>query len=133
MVFLERFGLSSFLKRRKGQVSFEFILVLALVLLLTSAILVDVFEESTDTFVLNSIKAVTLQKISNSILTEPTCVNAYLKSISVLEGTVTLDIEGCDLEVSIIADTVEGEFCGVTSNGDHVVKCGDKAYALVFT
>lgn len=125
------------MKGRKGQVTFEFIVVLSAVIFLTTVIMNDFFNESSDTFVLNSVKTATLQSISQKVLTDPSCSNTVLRSMSIEESDartiVSLEIKGCASSLSLIeiADYVEKEFCGVRiPDSNIVISCGGKSYEL---
>lgn len=121
------------MKGRKGQVTFEFIVVLSAVIFLTTIIMNDVFNESSDTFVLNSVKTATLQSISQKVLTDPSCSNTVLRSMSIDGSFVNLEIKGCasSIDLAEIADYVEKEFCGVrTPDSNDVISCGGNNYEL---
>lgn len=111
--------------------TFEFLVVLGAVLVLTTSIFNDFANQTTDTAVQNLVKDITLQKLASKINTDPTCVGGYLKSMKTAEGSITLDIEGCDsLSMIEIADTVENTLCK-NFVSDSVVVCGEKGYELI--
>lgn len=122
----------------RGQVSFEFVVVIAAVFILVAVIMADFFDESSDVFVYNSVKDVTFQEISALVLSDPACSNTRLISMSASAstsgGTITLKFGGCQLNITDVANTIERDFCGIkTPDSNQQIRCGDKVYNLVVT
>ena len=109
----------------KAQISFELIIVLAVVALIVSAILIDFSKQANDTFILTNTKAITLNELNK--LNIENNLDCYLKSMSFNANQITIDVEGtsCSLSASLIADEVEKEYCKLQPNSDDEINCGE--------
>lgn len=124
-------GIGSGMRKLKGQVSFEFILVLAVVLLLSFAIMSDFFEESTDSFVLAAARQTAEHAALERSINDAGCNGARMTSFAYDNGTMALSFSKCAVTASFIADAVERDQCGATPNGDSSINCGTKTYSVV--
>lgn len=108
----------------KAQISFELIMVLAVVTLIVSAIFIDFSKQADDTFILTNTKSLTLNELNK--LNVQSDSNCYLKSMSFDSNQITLDIEGknCVIHPSLIANEVEKKYCQIQPNNDEVINCG---------
>lgn len=128
---MENWKLFKSQKHSKGQISFEFIIVLAVVSILASSILADFYFESNDSFILSATKATALKEIYK--INSEFNTDCYLKSITIITmingKTTQLDIEGnpakCLIDPSVIADSVERDYCGITPNSDDFIDCAE--------
>jgi len=112
-------------------VTFEFVVILGAILLITAVIFLDFHKESSDTFVLNLVKSTTLQKLADKVNVDPTCANGYLKQLKISGNQVLLTIVGCDsLDLRDVASTVAAGLCSTTT-ADLTINCGGNIYTLV--
>ncbi len=119
-----------FQSSEKAQVSFEMILVLAVVTLLVSAIFIDFSTQANDTFILSNLKSIAENNLNKISIQNN--LNCYLKSMSLNGKQVTLDIEGgsqCLLSAESLANEMELRYCKVPANNDEIINCGEE-YSL---
>jgi hypothetical protein len=112
----------------RGQVSFEFVVVITVVLLLSAIIASDAFNEANSTFALAGAKTAALSEIAKL-----GCAGSYLKSAMLTSGkTILLEVGGvCRPTASSIADYVEEKICKATPNHDSWVTCGGDTYFIM--
>lgn len=108
-------------RSNKAQISFELILILALVSLIVAAIFLSFSNQSQETFILTNTKSAALNQIYQINVQNNS--NCYLKSISFNSNQILLDIEGCTIPAETIADEVEKDYCKIKPNGDDVINC----------
>lgn len=111
--------------------SFEFILVLAIVLLLSYAVMSDFFNESSDSFVLASARQAAEHAALQRSITDADCHGARMTAFSYSNEIITVSFSKCPITSSVIADAVESGQCGATPNGDSSINCGTKSYSVV--
>ncbi len=109
------------LQNSKGQITFELIVILAVVSVIITAIFLSFSNQSQETFILTNTKAVVLNQIYKQNIQNNT--NCYLKSMSFNSNQILLKIEGCTLSAQSIADEVEKNYCKIKPNGDDVINC----------
>ena len=112
----------------RGQTSFEFILVIAITLLVVGATAFDVASESGKTFVLSAVKHTASAYATSAI--GGSCQNVALRSVSLDEASATVKVsfagpQSCWPKLQDIADYVENS-CGAKPNGDAFVDCNPK-------
>ena len=125
--------LKLFIPNRKGQVSFEFIIVLAVVVLFSSIIMLDTVNESRDTSVLASVKNTAANQVSLNVLRKTGCVGSYFDGISFSDSTIELKFTGpaeCRPTATEIANIVESTTCSVEADGDEKISCGGNTYIV---
>lgn len=117
----------------KGMASFEFLITLGIILLVTSALITDTIGESRKTMVFSSAKYSLTNQIGAKSFESPGCSNPQIDSYKVTgNNTMNLDVspDECAVEPTEVADKVEEEICGVTPNGDNLIKCGSEVYEV---
>ena len=120
-------------QRRRGQASFEFVLVLAITLLLITAFAVSIVNEYTDTFVLSAVKNTINSEASKLVLGTPGCENTTMKQMAFSKetNTITFGMNGCQIEVSTVAGIVGTKLCGATQQSGDTFTCSGTTYTLV--
>ena len=111
------------LKSNKAQISFELIVVLAVVSLIVSAIFIDFSKQANDSFILSNTKLIALNEINKKNIENN--LNCSLKSMSFEGNEITLSIRGCSIPASLIADEVEKQYCQIKPNNDETIDCGE--------
>lgn len=114
--------------RARGQTSFEFVLVIAMTLLIVAAVGLDVANESGKSFLLAAVKQSAASQASAAV--NENCPIVALRYVSLDEAAakVTVSFAGgasCQPQLSKVADDVE-KLCGSPPNGDSVVDCNPK-------
>ena len=118
---------------RKGQISFELIIVIGVILLIAGVILTDVGNESTDLVVLSGVRNTALQEIAMLSLEKSKCSNTFLESMSFSDNAINLKINGdmeCMPSAATISNKVESSVCSVKPNNDNEISCSGKTYSL---
>jgi hypothetical protein len=105
-------------------------MIMAVILLLTTAIAVDFLDESNNTLVLSAARNSVSQKLSEKALLNPACLNSAVQSTSLDAGTITVNTKGCDVGVAGIADDIERKLCNYPPDGNAVISCGATDYTL---
>lgn len=116
----------------KGQVSFEFIIIIAIILIIVFAIMGTFYDESIDSFILTSVKQTAENQIAQKSLIDSNCIGAYVNVYSYLNGVITIKTK-CAINSIIISNLVEKEICNTNPTGDSIVTCGLKTYSLTVT
>ena len=118
-------------EKLKGQIAFEFIIILAVVLLLLFALMDDFFEESTDTFVVAATRQTSESMLMQKAINNHSCSNAFIESISLDSGSISIRFSKCPVNAVELADKVEQSQCNFQPNSDSVISCGVKDYTVV--
>jgi len=129
VVLLEKLRFQS----SKAQASFEFLVVLAIVLMVVSVFVSNITEEYTDSFVLASVKNVINSEISQSVLKDSSCAGGHLSSIqfSKVENKITVNIVGCSIDLVKTAGVINTGLCGARSpTGGLTFVCSGTIYTL---
>ena len=105
----------------KAQISFELIIVLAVVSLIVAAIFFSFSNQSQETFILTNAKAAALNQIYKINIQNN--ANCYLQSMSFNSNKIILNITGCTIPAKTIADEVEKDYCKIKPNGDSIINC----------
>ena len=119
---------------RKAQASFEFVIVLSIMLLLVTAFTISIADEYTDSFVLSAVKNAAESEASKVALQTPGCQNTTIKSMAFSKdtNTITLTMNGCLIDSSQVAGAVETSICGAKSpSGINIIICGGTKYTLI--
>ncbi|MBI1974152.1 hypothetical protein HYS54_05035 [Candidatus Micrarchaeota archaeon] len=112
---------------RRGQTSFEFILVIAITLLVVGSVAFDVADEAGKTFVLSEVKKVASFHSARAARSAG-CEDVAFRSAQLDEAAGTLEVSftgdrSCrQFILRRIADDVESS-CGATPNGDTFIDC----------
>ncbi len=116
----------------KGLASFEFLLMLGLILLITSTLITDSLNQSKKTMVFSTSKSMLQSKINTKSLNSTDCSNPQIESYQVQENTLTFTVDPpeCQINPSKIADPIERDICGVEPNQDNIVKCGSEEFEV---
>jgi len=120
-------------KRCKAQASFEFIIILAIILLSAAVFILAVTDEYADSFILSSVKNLAELEISKVALSYADCANTTLVKMNFLkkDKVITLNISGCRIDVSKISGVVETKLCGMPApSGGAVIVCGSTVYTI---
>lgn len=123
---------------RRGVVSFEFMIPLALVLIVTGAVLPSVMEESRETLVQTSARSIMASQLTAQEFQNEDCQNPYVSSYEVSENgnkELIFDIEPPECVTDeIIHNTayqIEDEICGASPTSDEIIQCGEETYEIV--
>lgn len=116
----------------KGQASFEFLLMLGLILMITSTMIVDSLDQSRRTMILSTSKSTLLNEMNIESLNSTACSNPQIESYQVKNNTLTFNVDPdqCSIKPSKVADTVEKDICGVEPNQDNIIKCGNEEFEV---
>jgi|GEM_PF-4731923 len=124
---------------KKGLVSFEFMIPLAAIVLLTAALIPGILEESRETIIQSSVKSSITSEISNEQFESPQCQNPYIESYSVIQRENTKELifnilpEECILneeKIIQITSRIEEEICGSEPMPNNEIRCGDTTYEV---
>jgi len=121
---------------KKGLVSFEFLIPLAIVLIATGALIPSLLEESRETLVLSSAKSIVTTQLTTAQFQDSGCQNPYIRSYEVTEFPETTELKftlstGCEVDTGEITSMIEEEICGADPIQDEIIRCGDATYELV--
>ena len=123
-------------KRARGQATFELIVVVGAIALVSAAVLLDITNEQAYTSVLTTAKASILAQVA-SFQFIPGCAGLFLKSMRFDKAalTITFDVEvpaTCTASgsVSKIADDVESQVCSARANGNNLIECGGYTFTV---
>ncbi len=116
----------------KGLASFEFLITLALILLITTVLITTSLEQSKDTMVMSTAKSLTTQGMSNQEIDSETCENPIIESYEVQESQLTLNVvpDSCKPGEKDIANKIEEEICGANPDNNNRVTCGERTYEV---
>lgn len=116
----------------KGLASFEFLLMLGLILLVTSTLIVDSLDESRKTVVFSTSKSVLLGELETKSINSTNCSNPQIESYQVEGNTLTFNLDSpqCHIDPSQVADPVERDICGVEPNQDNIIICGSESFEV---
>ena len=115
----------------KGQVSLEVVIVVAVVLLITAALLVDIVPAFSKNTVPAVARNVAWGIISSNTLSADTCIGAYVRNMSVVGKEIPMGVVCCAVAASQIADGTETEACNVAPNGNDMIDCADSYKVVV--
>ena len=120
---------------RKGQVAFEFVIVLSVVLFLSSAVMLDFFQESNVTLMAGYSKNLVESQVGVSSITNKECLGAYLHSFEIEDNTVLVftvkgGTKNCRPDDGEVAYQVEKTLCGGKANKNNVIECGIQDYVV---
>ena len=113
--------------------SFEFIIVLAVIVMFSSMIMLDAVNETTDTSVLASVKNTVANRVSFNVLRKAECVGSYFDGISFSDSTIELKFTGpdeCRPTATEIANIVESTTCSVEADDNEKILCGGNTYIV---
>ncbi|MEM0372339.1 MAG: hypothetical protein QXO69_00635 [archaeon] len=113
--------------------SFEFIIILAVLLLLCFAIMSDFFEESTDSFVLTAARQSAEHYASVKPLSDANCIGMKMDSFGFQNGVIKIAFNKCPPAAPAIADDVEKSQCNAVPNSDSAINCGSKTYQVAIS
>ncbi len=102
-------------------------------LLIATAFIVSITDEYSDTFVLSAVKNTAEQQIAMLALTKLDCWNTSLASMRFSGDTkrITLNVSGCQINVSEVAAKVEAKICGAKTPTNYgYMTCGGTIYLL---
>jgi len=117
----------------KGQSSFEFIVILAVVLLVATFFILPITSESATSIILSSVKSTAEHEIALMTLT-PGCANTSLQSMTFNNAAniINLNVIGCAIDLAAVAGTVETDICGAANHGSGAsFTCSGVTYSLV--
>jgi hypothetical protein len=119
----------------KGQIAFEFIMILAIMLIITALLANDFFRTGADTMVLSAVKQSSDMLLNQKALSTPSCSGAYVESIFYDNvSAVKVYMKNCVVDASLIAYAVEKNECRnknlVYDPADFGISCGLKTYDL---
>ena len=120
-------------RNRRGQTSFEFIVVLTLTIMLMGVFMLTIVEEYTDTFVLSAVKNAVEHEAAYVSLSTPGCAQTFLKNMSFSKqgNVISIGISGCAVNLVKIAGNVEKKVCGASNpTGGSIMVCGGESYLL---
>ncbi|MFW5902316.1 MAG: hypothetical protein ACOCTT_00300 [archaeon] len=122
----------------KALVSFEFMIPLAAIVLLTGALIPGILEESRESIVQSSVKSSISSHISNLQFEDQNCNNPYIESYKVIKQEDTTQLifkiqpEECEVEgLHEITSRIEEEICGGEPVSNNRIICGDKIYEVI--
>ena len=115
----------------KGQVAFEFAVVLAIILFLSTSIMMDFFNESNLTLMAGHTKNLIQNQIGVMSITDSKCIGTFLKSFNITDKNEFIaEVRGpCKPKDGEVAQQVEETLCG-HSNGNNVIECGAYNYIV---
>lgn len=117
---------------RRGLASFEFILVLGIILVVTTAVIAASLEESRDSLIMSAVKTEAMNEMHLHSLESEDCSNPMITNYTVENGNI-LELEvspGCYVDPVKVANRVEKEICGVEPTHNQNIECGDKTYRV---
>lgn len=120
-------------QKLKGQASFEFVVILSIVVLLATAFIYTISNEYSETFVLSAVKNSAEKAVSAIVLTQPGCYNTTLKSMkfSPESHNIALTVFGCPIDIPKIASSVETGICGARNpSGSNIIVCNGIIYTI---
>lgn len=118
----------------KGQASFEFIVVLSIVLTLAMVFIVSITTEYTDSFVISAVKNAAQSETFAVAMSSPACTNTTLAYMSFDKSinTIVVNTTGCPVSLAKIAGIVETKICGAkVPQGSASMLCSGTIYTLI--
>ena len=119
-------------RKLRGQLSFEFILILALFLGVTAAIANDFFSKSLDTTIMASVRQTADRLVNENALSTPSCSGDYVDYIF-YDNISSVDVytKKCLIDVRPLSQLIEKNDCGNNAAAlDNVIACGSKSYSV---
>ncbi len=118
---------------KKGLASFEFLIILGLVLLVTASVLSAAFNESRETAVQSATRSTVSNLLTTREIQEPGCIDPIITEYNVQNGQIMIKIEpeACHPTATEVADTIEKEICGQTPSGNRYITCIGETYEVI--
>jgi len=121
----------TFIKNNKGQVAFEFILILSIVLFLSTALMMDFFNEANLSMMAGQTKNLFESEIGRLSITDKKCIGTYLKNFSVDGDVFNAEVRGpCKPKDGEIARQIEMKLCASQGNGNNIIECPPYEYVV---
>lgn len=118
---------------KKGLASFEFLITLSLILLITTVLISDSVTQSRETMVQTTARSTITSKLAVKTVQDTSCVDPVINKYQVNDGMIEIDIEpdACALTSEEIADVIESEVCGAQANQDDYASCSGQEYQVI--
>lgn len=116
-------------RKAKGQISFEVVIIIAIVLIFATVFLSDSTAESITTLVAASVKNTAQAEVAELSLIS-NCSGSYLAKFQITSTGFRLNFSRCAPKLSQIANFVEQQVCAANPNSNNAVECGTKVFYL---
>lgn len=117
---------------QKGLASFEFLITLSLILMMTTVLISDSVTQSRETMVQTTARSTITSKLTLKEIQDTSCIDPVINKYQVNNETIEIDIEpnSCIITGPEIADVIESEVCGAQPNQDNYATCSGKTYEV---
>ena len=115
----------------RGQVAFEFVLILSVVLFLSTVLMMDFFNEANITMVAGQTKNLFESEIGALSIADKACLGTYMKSFNIEDETFFVEVRGpCKPKDGKICRKIEMEICNFAGNGNNIIECPPYEYIV---